>query len=288
MGSESALYPALPVKVTPLQRVAFYYSAHEDDWQLFMNPSAFRDVRDGVKTVFVHVTAGDAGLGTKNGGRKHPYYLAREHGAECAMRFMADAGDYRAPIELAAASVTINGHAIRRVTYRDMVAYFLRLPDGSPEGTGYPNTTYQSLSRLAAGNIDALTAIDGSATYRGWDDLVATMRDIITLERGEAQALELHVPELDPAINPNDHADHIMTAKLALKAAENLSARRYHHPGYNCGALPENLCGVERDLKCAVYAVTLAGVMALDHATDWPHYDQAFIGRDYCRVQEPS
>lgn len=270
-----------------MQRASFYFSAHEDDWQLFMNPSAFRDVCAGVKTVFVHVTAGDAGLGTKNGGRKHPYYLAREHGAEMAIRFMADAGDYRAPAELAAGSVTINGHFIRRVNYRDTVAYFLRLPDGSPEGTGYPDTGRQSLTRLAAGDIATLAAIDGSAAYRGWSDLVATMRGILDAERGQTQALELHVPESDPAINPNDHADHVMTSRLALEAAEKLNARRYFHPGYNCGALPENLSGAERDLKCAVYAVTLAGVMALDHATAWPHYDQAFIGRDYCRLQEP-
>jgi hypothetical protein len=37
-----------------------------------MNPSAFEDVSGAaVKTVFVHVTAGDDGLGS--GGRKQPY-----------------------------------------------------------------------------------------------------------------------------------------------------------------------------------------------------------------------
>ena len=65
------------------ERVSFYFAAHEDDWQLFMNPSAFQDVADPkTKTVFIHVTAGDAGEGMGNAGRKHPYYLARENGAE--------------------------------------------------------------------------------------------------------------------------------------------------------------------------------------------------------------
>ena len=73
-------------------KVSFYFAAHEDDWQLFMNPSAFQDVMGGAaKTVFVHLTAGDAGLGIGLGGRKHPFYLARENGAEAAIRFMADA-----------------------------------------------------------------------------------------------------------------------------------------------------------------------------------------------------
>ena len=55
-------------------KVSFYFAAHEDDWQLFMNPSAFHDVLDGAsKTVVVYGTAGDAGLGTGRGGRRWPY-----------------------------------------------------------------------------------------------------------------------------------------------------------------------------------------------------------------------
>jgi hypothetical protein len=269
--------------VSPLQRVSFYFSAHEDDWQLFMNPAAFHDVLDGIKTVFVHVTAGDAGLGLKDGGRQHPYYLARENGAQSAVRFMADAVE--GPLAQAITEiVAIKGHPTRRVSYRNTAAYFIRLPDGGTEGAGYADTGSQSLKRLATGDIATLTAIDGTTTYQSWGDLLATFRALIDLERAQAAPIDLHVPELDAAINPNDHPDHVMTAKLALEAAENLTGRRIHHPGYNCGALPENLTGAERDMKCAVYAVTLAGVMALDHATSWQHYDQSFVGRNYCRV----
>src|SRR4029453_15727002 len=50
-------------------KVSFYFAAHEDDWQLFMNPSAFQDVMNGAaKTVFVHLTAGGAGGGGGGGG----------------------------------------------------------------------------------------------------------------------------------------------------------------------------------------------------------------------------
>src|SRR5215831_21049368 len=87
-----AAAPAVAAEDARPDKVSFYFAAHEDDWQLFMNPSAFEDVAGGAaKTVFVHVTAGDAGLGTGSGGRQHPYYLARENGAASAMRFMADA-----------------------------------------------------------------------------------------------------------------------------------------------------------------------------------------------------
>jgi hypothetical protein len=269
------------------QRVSYYFSAHQDDWQLFMNPSAFHDVLAGnTKCVFIHMTAGDAGLGTGSGGRKHPYYLAREHGAESAIRFMADS-DSRPPAERIVSKMAFHGHPIRRVSYRNTVAYFLRVPDGSPEGTGYAGTGWQSLKRLADGRIDTLTAIDGTTAYHGWQDLVATLRSIIDFERGSAPLVELHVPEADLRINPDDHPDHYMTAKAALDAAaELIGAGRLHYVGYASASFPENLSPQDRDMKCAVYAVTLAGVLALDHPAAWQHYDRSFAGRQYLRVEE--
>jgi hypothetical protein len=266
------------------QRVAFYFSAHEDDWQLFMNPPAFRDVADETtRCVFVHMTAGDAGLGTGNGGRRHPLYLARENGAESAIRFMADA-DGRMPGTPAADAPLYAGHTIRRVVYRNTAAYFLRLPDGNPEGGGYEATGWQSLKRLAAGTTATMTAIDGSATYRGWDDLVTTLRALIAAEAG-GLVPELHIPEIDTALNPGDHADHMHSAKAVQDAARGMTARLIHHVGYASGERPENLAATDRDLKCAVYAVTMAGVLALDHPVSWQHYDTLYAGRDYCRVE---
>src|SRR6476646_12300620 len=93
VGCVLAAVPALAQDRQP-DKVSFYFAAHEDDWQLFMNPTAFEDVvSPKSKVVFVHVTAGDAGLGIGTQGRKHPYFLARENGAEMAIRFMADSGD---------------------------------------------------------------------------------------------------------------------------------------------------------------------------------------------------
>src|SRR5215831_1438231 len=214
------------------EKVSFYFAAHEDDWQLFMNPSPFRDVADSkTKTVFVHLTAGDAGLGTGNGGRKHPYYLARENGAESAIRFMADAGSQPASETISRAH--FNAHRIFRDDYRSTAAYFLRLPDGHPSGSGFQGTSYQSLARLAGGQITTLTAVDGSTTYRGWRDLVSTLRALIDFERGRAPSVVLNVAEPDATINPNDHSDHLMTAKAALEAAARLEcANRLYYIDY--------------------------------------------------------
>src|SRR5262249_45887339 len=202
MQSAAVADPLLPDKVS------FYFAAHEDDWQLFMNPSAFVDVADArTKAVFVHMTAGDAGLGLGTGGRKHPYYLARENGAESAIRFMVDAGNLPETAEVS--RIAINGHLIRRVGYRNTAAYFLRLPDGHPTGSGYAETGTQSLKLLAEGKIKAITAIDHSTTYQGWADLVATVRELLDLERERAPQLQLNVADQDPAINPGDHSDHL-------------------------------------------------------------------------------
>jgi hypothetical protein len=268
-------------------KVSFYFAAHEDDWQLFMNPSAFEDVlKSATKTVFVHVTAGDAGLGTGEGGRKRPYYLARENGAEAAIRFMTNAD--QTPAAETASNLEVKGHSIYRVTYRNAVSYFLRLPDGNISGSGFAGTGFQSLKRLAAGDNETLSAIDGSTVYRGWSDLVATLQAILDHERGQAALLQINVAETDSRVNPGDHSDHLMTAKAALDAAKNLPCvRRVYYVDYASAKLPENLNPPQRDMASSVFAVTLAGVMAFDHGTGWHHYDESYVGRNYFRVEEP-
>jgi hypothetical protein len=268
------------------ERVAFYFAAHEDDWQLFMNPSAFADVADGkTRAVFVHVTAGDAGHGLGTRGRKHPYYLARENGADVAIRFMADAGEQ--PAEKITSQVIFNGHAVTRVAYRNTVTYFLRLPDGHPAGTGFAGTGYQSLARLAKNEIGTMATVDGKATYVGWSDLVMTVRSLLDHERADAHSVQLNMPEIDTRLNAGDHSDHLMTAKLALDAAQTLPcARRAYFVNYASSALPENLAGQQRDMESSVLAATAAGLLALDHASVWHPYHRTYLARNYFRVVE--
>ena len=61
------------------------------------------------------------------------------------------------------------------VSYLNTVGYFLRVPDGHWSGDGYYETGFQSLKRLATGENEILRAVDGSATYHGWHDLVGTL-----------------------------------------------------------------------------------------------------------------
>ena len=278
--------PAMAGEDGRTDKVSFYFAAHQDDWQLFMNPSAFEDVINGAaKTVFIHMTAGDAGLGMGRGGRKHPLYRARENGAETAIRFMADADDI--PATKTVSNRPFNGHPIYRVAYRNTVSYFLRVADGNPQGGGYERTGFQSLKRLADGENNRLAAIDGSTVYQGWDDLVSTVRKIVAFERGAAPLIQVNIGETDTRINPDDHSDHLMTAKAALDAVTDLGCvRRAYYVNYASSRLPENLVAQQRDRESSVFAVTLAGVLALDHRTSWHHYDKSYVGRNYFRVEE--
>ncbi|HET7911759.1 MAG TPA: hypothetical protein VFL49_06995 [Pseudolabrys sp.] len=287
-GSLLAAGPVLAQDSKRPDKVSFYFAAHEDDWQLFMNPSAFEDViRGAAKTVFIHLTAGDAGLGIGMGGRKHPFYLARENGAEAAIRFMANAD--AAPAERLAAPMPFNGHSIYRVSYHNTVGYFLRVPDGHWSGDGYYETGFESLKRLASGENNTLHAVDGSTTYHGWNDLVATLRAIVAYERGKAAVIQVNVAETDARINPQDHSDHLMTAKAALDAVKDSTCvRRVYYVDYASSRLPQNLDVQKRDMESSVLAVTLAGVQALDHSTAWHHYDESFVGRNYFRVEAPA
>lgn len=266
-------------------KVSFYFAAHEDDWQLFMNPSAFEDVLGGAaKTVFVHVTAGDAGKGTGSGGRHRPYYLARENGATDAIKFMADADGE--PGAAVAGSIALNGHPVHRVAYGKTVSYFLRVADGDLAGSGYAATGWQSLRRLHDGENDVLAAVDGTTVYRGWGDLVATLHALVAQE-AEGRRVQINVADTDTRINPGDHSDHLMTALAALDAVKTIPCvRRVFFVDYASANLPENLKAQQRDMESSVFAVTLAGVQAFDHGTSWRHYDRAYVGRNYSRAQE--
>lgn len=276
--------------------VSFYFVGHEDDWQLFMNPPAFKDVaatEDPAsplrEAVFVHLTAGDAGSGLDAGTGRAPYYKARENGARAAIRFMADAQPGRMPRAASRSMVALNGHRVFRVAYRRTAAYFLRLPDGDGSGNGYDSTGHQSLRRLEDGDIRTMTAIDGSATYRGWPDLVATLRTLIDRERAGSPRVSLNVSDPDPAVNPGDHPDHRAASQAALEAAAELScARRVLHQTYHVADLPPNLGPEEDEMQAGVFAVTAAGVTALGSPNTWePHY-KAWLGRGYSRVEEPA
>ena len=265
--------------------VAFYFGAHPDDWQLFMNPNAWYDVqKPSNKVVFVYVTAGDAGLGLGNGERSQPYYLARENGAKLSVRFLADAA--KAPDVPVDSVASISGHPIKRWVYRNTISYFMRLPDGSPQGTGYVATAEQSLKRLHEGAIRTMTAIDNTTTYQGWSDLRTTLRKLIDHERGSATNVWVNVPDTNIEKNVGDHADHQHMAQGVLEAiADARWINKALYLDYVTADMEENMSSAEREIEIGTFAALSMGLTALDHPSPWDRLHRSWLSRHYFRIE---
>ncbi|PUZ30113.1 GlcNAc-PI de-N-acetylase [Chitinophaga costaii] len=203
-----------------------YFIAHADDWQLFMAPEVSNDMMDkSCKVVIVHTTAGDA-------GKEEQYWKAREQAAIDSMIFCMSADESYAYKE---AYVQINDKQLFTVTANNCTCYFLRLPDGAYDGSGFTAYGQQSLERFASGDIQRLESVDGTAAYNNWQELAQTLDAII---RKEADGLSLEdvllcFPEEDVVMNPRDHNDHYNTAKLVRSTAAYQPCRKRAYVDYD-------------------------------------------------------
>ncbi len=159
-------------------KVSFYIVAHADDWQLFMCPYVYKDiVAPDCKVVFIITTAGDAGMGER-------FWHAREEGLKSSIRFCI------APLSALSefdAEREFNNYKISCCEINNTNTYFLRLPDGNLDGSGFAASNFQSLSRLKSGQIDVISAINNSASYQSWPQLVALIESIIVFESEDFQ-----------------------------------------------------------------------------------------------------
>lgn len=196
-----------------------YVAAHEDDTLLFQSPQLLEDVRANkcVRTVFT--TAGDAGkLG--EGGK---YWKGREVGAEAAYGEMAGVAN---PEAWTPSVLSVNGRSIHLVALNEQpgitIAY-MRLPDGGPDGKGFPPTpepggpSLTKLWRSIKGGTPTITeieAVDGSAKYT-YDGFVKTLGAMIE----SFAPLEINTQNYPaPELVELDHADHIVTGKFVQVA----------------------------------------------------------------------
>lgn len=250
-----------------------------------MNPDAFVDVRNtNTKVVFIYLTAGDAGR--KTGPVDRPYYLARNEGAKRAVRFMAD--EIRATQSPVSGSLTVNGHRIETYTYKNTISFFLNLPDGNVDGSGFPATQYASLRALRDQRIASITAVDLSATYFGWTDLVDTL---VALVRGQAagvttSSVTLNAPEPDPVYNPGDHSDHLVTGLAAADIRARLTCASYRkYQGYVTSTKAVNLSAANSQDEAATFASLISGMADKKWVGDWNTVHKAWLGRNYKRIQ---
>jgi hypothetical protein len=286
-GCAVAPHAAIP-SPTPAA-VSIFVVAHQDDWQLFMSASAFHAMdQPDKKAVFVHVTAGDAGLGVS--GAPVSYYKAREEGALRAIRFLSNVGEnpgHGARMEWR--MVDRAGHRVQRVAYANAVAYFLRLPDGNGfKGTGYESTGFQSLERLKNGDIKSIQAVDGSARYRGWGDLQTALQAIIEAEDEAGKPLSIHIMEPDAALNPEEHSDHRHTALAIQGVLPGIPCASLHlYDTYDNRNRPQNLSGEELLIAVGLWGATTSGLADNYAKSTWDSIHTGWLGRLYSRTSTP-
>lgn len=241
--------PPAAAAARPAAALAAFIVAHPDDWQLFMGDVAVATVAGGGPVLFVYLTAGGA-------DRPPAYWQAREAGSAAAAgaaagRNGAESLESSESPRSDCRKVAVLTHRIHRCADRNTVSYHLRLPDGAYDGRGFAPTGFQSLARLSAAGDggDGIEAVDASARYTDWADLLRTVDRLLAdeLERASAGeldalgALEIHSHDPDALGNPGDHSDHRSTARLALEIAARRGLAITGYAGYAIARRPANL-----------------------------------------------
>jgi len=219
--------------------------AHQDDWQLFMGDAIAKKIRTGRPVVLIYLTAGDD-------GRDSLYWSTRERAALESTRTAAGAMIGDSPTGQCSTQKTLE-HTIRRCTMANTDSYFLRLPDGQRNGTGFPRYSHESLRKLRTNRIKSTSAVDGSAIYRGWADLTATVSALIS--GGSAwQTVTIHTSDPSKVVNPHDHYDHRMAGLLVADLRRKVGFNVVYYTGYALASRAPNRSTDQARQKAALFA----------------------------------
>lgn len=233
--------PSLAVNINGVPfTIEFYVQAHQDDWQLFLGDRPAYAVNTAAKVVFVYTTAGDGG----NGSTFPAYWQAREQAANASVDTITPSAPWNCGV------VSVNGHQIHRCSKGITVSYYLHLPNPGDASTG-------GMSGLRDGRLSSLTAVDGSATYTSWGDLVSTLQSLVVTEVGAEPEINvaIHAPETDREVNSSDHSDHLATGDLVQTASGGHAYNYFWYIGYQNQYYPANLTPDQLAIKWqTVYA----------------------------------
>jgi hypothetical protein len=273
----------LGVHLLSAQTTRVFGVAHQDDWQLFMNPNVANSIQSPEdKTVIIHLTAGDAGYGMGNDA----FYKAREEGALRAVRFLSNIAEDRSKIgdEMSRKVTLIRNHPILTYTYHNTVVYFLRLPDGNGDGSGFELHQQKSLEKFYNRQVVDFKAIDQSTTYTNKEDLLGTLKELIATAHTGTQ-LELHLSELSEDLNVDDHSDHLTASRFISEAATNqFKGEFYYYIDYQSANLESNLERSEILINSGAWGATASGLSDHRHASLWDEYHTTYLDRQYYRV----
>ena len=211
-----------------------------------MGDVALKGIRRGNHAVFIYLTAGDD-------NRDSDYWRARERAALQSTRLAANAATNSDTITCASTAVLT--HDIRRCTIANTTSYFLRLPDGRRDGAGFEHNAFHSLRKLRAKKISAIMAVDSSGTYGDWNDIRATIEELVRRELPEGNSVTLHVNDPNAVINPRDHSDHRMAGLLGAGLRKNPGWGMIYYVGYALAGRPDNRSRSQTREKTALFLV---------------------------------
>lgn len=275
-------------------RVSFYFSAHPDDWQLFMGEKAWEDIQDPkTKVVFILTTAGDAAMGMGSSATSNvPYYKAREQGYINAIQW-AESGvievDKNGKSVLPIGDYEIKDQwfslqPLRTFSGEKANSYLFMLPDG------FPNGEYQwSLQKLKEGKIPYIPSIDSVNLYNSWNDLRKIVELIIESETGDLEEIVMNLAERDTVLNPGDHSDHWHTSLLGEEAALELNKSlkrdvtyRYYRE-HHISNLEANLEAEQVQIKKFLFSANAKSKEEAGYDSPWDEYHMSLASRSYYR-----
>lgn len=226
--------------------------AHPDDDLVFMNPGIADDLQAGECVSTMFVTGGDAGAGQDRSLARqrgimagYDYILGRDGGTWTEERVRFDSG-------VEASVWTPDGDDRLSLT-------FLDLPDGNTGGQGFAATDFETLPKLASGELEVLHPVDGAPAVSR-DALTATISQVVELI--EPDHLVTFIPKDAPGFDwDQSHPDHPDHMTVALLTREVLIERGYpleqvdYLIGYPSYDLPVNLDGVDLADKVEAFRV---------------------------------
>ncbi|WP_406457856.1 PIG-L family deacetylase [Streptomyces sp. NBC_00876] len=258
--------------------------AHEDDDLLFINPEIQQAVGPRCAFSTVYLTAGDAGRQYTGGD----YVQSREEGVRAAYAEMAGVPDRWTRSDLHVSGHTIASYRLKGKT--SVRLSFLRLPDGTPDGSGTPTYSHQSLLRLFRGEIRTIQPVDSTRSYTE-QQLIDTL-SVLAEQDGIKRILTL---DYDNAAFGHtytqgaDHSDHGVAGRyfrrVAFRLPGGVMTEVRGFLGYDMSRLPENLSPIRGRQKDAIFQSYRRGAGCESRSCPAGHYMsgkyQQWVRREY-------
>ncbi|MEZ8092776.1 hypothetical protein ACED51_01710 [Photobacterium swingsii] len=262
-----------------------YVSAHADDWQLFMNPNAYKDINAlNSKVLFIYFTAGDSGLSNLPIG--NPKYIARKEGASKAVKFLVNTNNGNYGLSENVSVVNFNDHNFNRREYKNTVSYYFDLPDGNMNGQGFKGNNYNSLEKLRTNKINTIRSVNNKLQFKSWEDLTKTVELMIDFETQDFDNVIINASETNHRFgNLGDHSDHQNTS-LIFQEINNKNNKCYSFNFYNnyqTKNSPPNLDNNDIIINAGTWGVTTATIAENKTASSWDFGHNKWLSRMYFR-----